>query len=81
MQTILDAHCSAGVEVPPEAWGGNVVTPPQVLSIASHTQSNGGHGIIPWSLQKKTSTPGPLATVQEACGTFAMAKCSLLLPM
>ena len=40
-----------GVEVPPEAWGGNVTTPAQAQSLATQVSQLGGAGIMLWALQ------------------------------
>jgi chitinase len=70
-----------GVEVPPEAWGGNVVTLEQVTNIATYVRANGGAGMMLWSLHKKSGAPGPQAITQQVCTTYAMGGCSAALPM
>lgn len=68
-----------GVEVPPEAWGGAVVTLDQVQSRAQYVRTNGGAGMMLWSLQK-TGTPSAQAITTTVCNTYALGSCSTALP-
>jgi chitinase len=68
------------VEVPPEAWGGNVLTLTQVEQIATYTRANGGAGMMLWSLHKG-GTPSATAIAQKVCTLYGMFGCSLPLPM
>ncbi len=42
-----------GVEVPPEAWGGNVYTLPKVRNLAQTVIDKNAAGLMLWSLQKQ----------------------------
>jgi hypothetical protein len=66
--------------VPPEAWGGNVVTLPQVDDLAAYTKANGGSGIMIWSLHKK-GTPSAQDILTRACAGLGGANCAAPLPM
>lgn len=70
----------AGVEVPPEAWGDNVITLTKVNEIATYTRSNGGSGVMMWSLHK-AGNPGPQAIAQTVCKAYGMFDCTTALPM
>ena len=74
------AAIALGVEVPPEAWGGNVVTVAQVADYASYAKAQGGAGMMVWSLHKK-GTPSTQAILTQACTTQGMAGCTAPLPM
>lgn len=65
---------------PPAAWGGNVVTLPQVQDYAAYTQQQGGAGIMLWSLHKK-GTPSAQSVLTQACTTLGMPDCSAAIPM
>ncbi|KAI8475983.1 MAG: glycoside hydrolase superfamily [Monoraphidium minutum] len=69
-----------GVEVPPEAWGGNVVTLDQVADLSAYTMANGGNGMMIWSLHKGGS-PSAQAILTKACTVLGMAGCTAPLPM
>jgi chitinase len=69
-----------GVEVPPEAWGGNVVTLAQVDDYAAYTKAQGGAGMMIWSLHKK-GTPSAQDILTHACTTLGMTGCTSPLPM
>jgi hypothetical protein len=76
-RALFSGTIAAGVEVAPEAWGGNVVTLTQVQQIADHLTQNGGQGIMLWSLQKQAgSGPTALQIVQYLCNNYGLANCS-----
>lgn len=61
----LDAHRSLfagqilmGVEVPPEAWGGHVITVAECQDLAAYVRSAGGDGMMIWSLQVREGRAG-----------------------
>ncbi|WIA42818.1 hypothetical protein OEZ86_008748 [Tetradesmus obliquus] len=73
---------AVGVEIPPEAWGGNVITLPQVVERANYVKSSstsGPYGIMLWSLHK-TGCPNAQQITSAVCSTFGMAGCSTPLP-
>lgn len=51
-----------GVEVPPEAWGGHVITVAEAQNITSYIKSHGGDGMMIWSLQVGCEAGQPLKT-------------------
>lgn len=67
-----NAAVALGVEVPPEAWGGNVVTLDQVRTFASYVKANGGAGMMMWSLNKP-GTPSAKDIAATVCTQYAMA--------
>ena len=50
-QSLYSGPVFQGIEVPPEAWGGNVSTPASDLALAAADSKNGGAGIMIWALQ------------------------------
>ena len=66
--------------MPPEAWGGNVVTLAQVQDLAAYTKTQGGAGMMLWSLHKK-GTPSAQSMLTQACNTLGMAGCTSPIPM
>ena len=67
-----------GVEVPPEAWGGHVITLEEAHATTSYIKAHGGDGMMIWSLQKQ-GTPSAQAlstTVCNALGMGGAAGCS-----
>ena len=60
-----------GVEVPPEAWGGHVITLEEARDIAAYVKAKGGAGLMIWSLQKP-GTPSAQALSTTICSTLGM---------
>jgi chitinase len=60
-----------GEEVPPEAWGGNIITLPQVQSHANFAAGDKSqvNGIFVWSLQK-AGTPSCMEIINTANDVF-----------
>lgn len=79
----MNAHCSLfpcdrvlmGVEVPPEAWGGNIITVPEATNLASAVRSRGAGGMMIWSLQKQ-GTPSAQQLSSTICSTLGLGPCS-----
>jgi hypothetical protein len=67
-------------QVPPEAWGGNVVTLAQVDDLTAYAKANGGSGMMIWSLHKK-GTPSAQDILTHACTGLGGANCAAALPM
>ena len=65
-----------GVEVANEAWGGHVISLPEVDSIATHIKATGGNGMMLWAL-KKPADQGPTAVQisQRICTQFGLDRC------
>jgi chitinase len=70
-----------GVEVPPEAWGGNVYTLAKVRNLAQAVIDKNAAGLMLWSLQKQLDgTPSDYNPTAEmiaktACQTLALCNC------
>jgi len=74
-----NAAIALGVEVPPEAWGGNIVTLSDVQAYSQYVKNNGGSGMMIWSLHKK-GTPSANSFGHQICQTYDMAECQVTLP-
>lgn len=73
-----------GVQVPPEAWGGNVVTLPQVTQYSNFARDNAGgaqYGIMLWSLHKTAGCPNSQLITQAVCTAYNLGSCSTPLPL
>ena len=70
----------SSLQVPPEAWGGNVVTTAQAADLAAYSRANGGAGAMIWSLHKK-GTPSAQALLTAACQAMGGTGCTTALPM
>lgn len=71
-----------GVEIPPEAWGGNVITLPEVTTRANYAAEFAGgaqYGLMLWSLHKP-GCPSAQQITSAACVAYNMAGCSSPLP-
>jgi len=74
-----NAAIAMGVEVLPEAWGGNIVTLAQVQDYAQYVKSKGGKGMMMWSLHKK-GTPSAADIAKTVCTTLGLTNCNTALP-
>ena len=68
-----------GVEVPPEAWGGQGITVAEAQSTASYLTAHGGKGMFIWSLQK-SGTPSAQTLSTTICTSLGLANCNAPLP-
>jgi chitinase len=66
-----------GIEVPPEAWGGNVSTPANDVTLASTAASNGGSGIMIWALQVQGDGYTSNSYLQPICLLYNTGNASL----
>jgi hypothetical protein len=66
-------------QVPPEAWGGNVVSLTQVDDFTAYVKANGGAGMMIWSLGKPGS-PSPGEITNHMCTGLGLGSCSVPLP-
>lgn len=64
-----------GVEVPPEAWGGHVITVAKAQEISGYVRAHGGDGMMIWSLQK-SGTPSAQTLSTAVCTTLGMGNCT-----
>ena len=60
-----------GLQVPPEAWGGHVITLEEAHNITAYVRANGGDGMMLWSLQKGGS-PSAQALSTVVCNGLGM---------
>ena len=69
-----------GVEIPPEAWGGHVLSINELDDITNYVIQNGGSGMMIWALQESPKNPSdtnPNATMvsQRACQLLGLQDC------
>jgi chitinase len=70
-----------GVEVPPEAWGGNVYTLAKVRSLAQAVVNKNAGGLMLWSLQKQPNgtpsdnNPNAEMIAKMSCQMFSLGNC------
>jgi chitinase len=74
-----NAAIALGVEVPPEAWGGNVVSLSDVQAYSQYVKNNGGRGMMIWSLQKR-GEPSANSISHQICQAYNMEECQVTLP-
>lgn len=61
-----------GLQTPPEAWGGHVLTMAEVDVVTNYVMVNGADGLMLWSLQKRGS-PSPQQVSTRACQLLQLA--------
>ncbi len=70
-----------GVEVPPEAWGGNVYTLAKVRSLAQSVVNKNAGGLMLWSLQKQPNgtpsdnNPNAEMIAKISCQILSLSNC------
>ena len=65
-----------GVEVPPEAWGGSVLTLEALNRLTSAVVSRGTAGMMLWAIQKESSGITPTEVSQSICTNLGLQECS-----
>ncbi|KAL4447578.1 hypothetical protein ABPG75_004797 [Micractinium tetrahymenae] len=74
-RSLFKGQILMGVEVPPEAWGGHVITVPEAQDLTAYVMAHGGDGMMIWSLQK-SGTPSAQTLSTTICNTLGMGSCS-----
>jgi chitinase len=80
-QSIFKGKIHIGLEVPPEAWGGNVLTVENSQKYADHVVNKNGEGIFIWSLQKSTQGVNSMTFLQPICKIFNLTGCDENIPL
>lgn len=73
-----------GIEVPPEAWGGNVLTPTNSVNLATTAASLGAAGTMIWALEVQGNGYTSNSFLQPICLLYnpsATSLCSQLVPL
>ncbi len=71
-----------GVEVPPEAWGGHIVTIGEVQSLADTVMANHAAGMMLWSIEKQPSgaaspsNPDAQLLASAVCTKLSLGDCT-----
>jgi chitinase len=66
-----------GVQVAPEAWGGHVISLPEVNDLSTFVKAQSGAGMMMWSLQKQAGEgPTGQAIATTACLNLGLNQCS-----
>jgi len=81
-RSLFSGQLNAGVEVPPEAWGGHIYTVGKVQDLASYVNSDKNGGMMLWSLHKANNgavsndNPDALLMAQTVCNSLGLSGCS-----
>ena len=70
-----------GLEVPPEAWGGYVLTVDDSLKYANHVKSNNGSGMFIWSLEKAGGGSNAYTFLGPICKLYGYSNCDQQIPL
>jgi hypothetical protein len=71
-----------GVEIPPEAWGGNIINLPEVTTRATYARdlaAGAQYGLMLWSIHMP-GCPNAQQITSAACTAYSMPGCSTPLP-
>jgi len=80
-QSIFSNKIHIGLEVPPEAWGGYILTVPDAMKFATHVKNNKGHGVFIWSLEKVSGGVNANTFIEPICNLFGYSNCSQKIPL
>lgn len=75
-KSIFNGKVNIGLESPPEAWGGDLVSSEAVNNVANAVLANQGDGLFFWSIQKTSN--GPLSTsamAEQMCTALGNGNC------
>lgn len=74
-----------GIEVPPEAWGGNLTTPQDAVTNANLATELGGAGTMIWALQVQGTLNGAtvnsMSYLQPICQLYKLGNCTVPIPL
>ena len=79
-KAIFNGGIHIGLEVPPEAWGGYVLTVDDALKYATHAQNNGGKGVFIWSFEKSNGAQNSYFYLNPICNLYGAGNCSQTIP-
>jgi len=80
-RSIYKGKLLIGLEVPPEAWGGHVLTVDEAKGYANYSKNNGGSGLFIWSLEKTNGTTNAYSFFQPICNIFGLNDCNKPIPL
>ena len=67
-----------GFEIPPEAWGGHVLTVDEAINDATFVLKQGGGGVFFWAIQKAPELGSQI--MGKVCELYGLEDCSMQLP-
>lgn len=72
-----------GLEIPNEAWGDNILTVSQGLDYANYVATQGGGGVMLWSLNKLSNVNGENANdyLKPICNSYGFSNCAKDIPI
>lgn len=83
-KSIFNGPVYQGIEVPPEAWGGNILTPSKAVDLVSTAAKAGGAGTMLWALQVQGIGYTANSFLQPICSLYYPNNpnlCSQLIPL
>lgn len=83
-KSIFSGPVYQGIEVPPEAWGGNVLTPAKAVALATTAAKAGGAGTMLWALEVQGAGYTSNSFLQPICSLYnpnSPNLCSQLIPL
>lgn len=83
-KSIFNGPIYQGIEVPPEAWGGNVLTPAKAVTLATTAAKAGSAGTMLWALQVQGMGYTSNSFLQPICSLYNpnnSSLCSQFIPL
>ena len=83
-KSIFSGPIYQGIEVPPEAWGGNILTPAKAVALATTAAKSGGAGTMLWALEVQGAGYTSNSFLQPICSLYnpnSPNLCSQLIPL
>lgn len=70
-----------GGEIPPEAWGGHILTKEKFEDLAKYSMTNGGNGVFMWSFHKQDGSNNINSYLSSICILYSYSQCDELIPL
>jgi len=80
-KNIFNRKIRIGLEIPPEAWGGDILSVDRGVKYAEYSMKNNGAGIFIWSLNKVYNQLNAKAYLMPICKLYGLSECDLDIPM
>lgn len=80
-KSIFNRAIRIGIEVPPEAWGGDFITIQRAVEYAKYSKENNGAGVFVWSFNKIYNELNSYSYLKPICEFYGLAECNKEIPL
>ncbi len=80
-RSLYSGQLLLGGEIPPEAWGDNILTKEKFEEIAKYSMTNGGNGVFMWSFHKQNGSINVNSYLFTVCNLYGYSECNQNIPL